>query len=73
MHFLKFIHPTNNSFMSRRSVMFHIKSDDYFGTLATVLSLIRQLPGNSNKYIKALNKLEKDLMFLQGEYKIVKK
>lgn len=32
--------------MSKRSVEFHIKSNDYFGTLATVLSLIRQNLGN---------------------------
>jgi len=28
--------------MNRESLKFHIKSDDYFGTLATVLSLVRQ-------------------------------
>lgn len=56
-----------------KNIKFHIKVGDYFGTLATVLSLIRQLPENSSKYSKSLNKLEKDLMFLQREYKIVKK
>jgi hypothetical protein len=59
--------------MSRKSVKFHIKSDDYFGTVATVLSLIKQTPEYINKHIKSLNKLEKDLMFLQKEYKIIKK
>jgi hypothetical protein len=28
--------------MSQKSSRFHIKSDDYFGTLATALSLVRQ-------------------------------
>jgi len=28
--------------MIRQSLKFHIKLDDYFGTLATVLSLIQQ-------------------------------
>jgi len=59
--------------MSRKSVKFHINSDDYFGTVATVLSLIKQTTEYINKHIKSLNKLEKDLMFLQKEYKIIKK
>lgn len=59
--------------MSQKSIKFHIKSDDYFGTLATVLSLIKQSPENIYKNIKSLNKIEKDLMFLQNEYKIIKK
>jgi hypothetical protein len=50
--------------MSKKSVKFHIKSNDYFGTIATVLSLIKQTPEYINKHIKSLNKLEKDLMFL---------
>jgi hypothetical protein len=28
--------------MSISSVKFHVKSDDYFGTLATILSLVKQ-------------------------------
>ena len=59
--------------MSKKSIQFHIKSNDYFGTLATVLSMIKQTPEHINKHVKSLNKLEKDLMFLQKEYKIVKK
>lgn len=55
---------------------FHIKSNDYFGTLATIISLIRQ---NIEKKegcelnIETLNKVEKDLMFLHNNYKIIKK
>lgn len=59
--------------MSKESLKFHIESNDYFGTLATILSLMKQTPENINKHIKSLNKLEKDLLFLQREYKIVKK
>lgn len=59
--------------MSKKSVKFHIKSGDYFGTLATVLSLIKQTPKYINKHIKSLDRLEKDLIFLQKEYKIFKK
>lgn len=58
--------------MSRKSIKFHIENNDYFGTLATILSLIKQTPKNLKKHIKSLDKLEKDLIFLQKEYKIVK-
>jgi len=65
--------------MSNKSTLFHIKSNDYFGTLATVLSMMRQ---NMESYkdkrcdimnIKILKKIENDLMFLQKNYKIDKK
>lgn len=59
--------------MSQKSIKFHIESDDYFGTLATVLSLIGQTPEHINKHIKTLSRVEKDLIFLQNNYKIVKK
>ena len=59
--------------MSKKSVKFHIKSGDYFGTLATVLSLISQTPEYLDKYTESLNRIEKDLIFLQKEYKIIKK
>ena len=59
--------------MSKKSLEFHIKSDDYFGTLATVLSLIRQNPDDTKQNLKILHNLEKDLMCLQKEYKITKK
>lgn len=60
--------------MSKKSLEFHIKSDDYFGTLATILNLINQNLKNSNfekEYIKVLNKLVEDLVYLQDKYKIV--
>lgn len=59
--------------MSIKTVKFHIKSGDYFGTLATILSLIKQNPQYIFQNTKTLNLLEKDLMFLQKEYKIIKK
>jgi len=60
--------------MSQKSVRFHIKSNDYFGTLATVLSLFRQSEANNIKISSAqvLEKIENDLMFLQKNYKITK-
>lgn len=59
--------------MSKKSVLFHIKSNDYFGTVATVLNLIRQTPYNISKNNLIITKIEKDLMFLQKDYKIIKK
>ncbi|MFA6417080.1 MAG: hypothetical protein WCW61_02705 [Patescibacteria group bacterium] len=62
--------------MSIKSIKFHIESKDYFGTIATILSLVKQ---NINKKelektnINILKNLEKDLIFLQKEFQIVKK
>ena len=65
----------------RQQIQFHIKSDDYFGTLATVLDLIAQtIEQDSQKIIsskkrqaKIINRLKKDLVFLQDNYQIIKK
>jgi len=48
-----------------KSLKFHIKSQDYFGTLATVLSLCRQ----EEKIIP--EHIIDDLMYLQKNFKIV--
>jgi len=58
-----------------KPLKFHIDSNDYFGTLATILSLVRQTIGNKKSIdnnIKTLDNIEKDLMYLQQNYKIVK-
>jgi hypothetical protein len=56
------------------SVKFHVQSDDYFGTLATILSLIKQQIKKDSKpkaaVLKSLHNLEKDLLLLQKEYQI---
>lgn len=61
--------------MNKRNLEFHIKSDDYFGTLATVLDLLRQNlnPFNQKREKKTLEKQVKELMYLQKNYKVVKK
>ena len=56
-------------------VKFHIKSDDYFGTIAAILSLLKQeIKKGGDKdtlaYRTTLNNLEKDLLFLQKNYEI---
>lgn len=48
-----------------KSLKFHIESQDYFGTLATVLSLCRQ----ENQPIP--EHIIDDLIYLQKNYKIV--
>jgi hypothetical protein len=61
--------------MSKKSLEFHIKSDDYFGTLATVLDLVRQNlnPFNQKKEKRTLENVVKDLEYLQKNYQIKKK
>jgi len=57
------------------SVKFHVENNDYFGTIAAVLSLVKQeiKKGNDSNAAtlnKILNTLEKDLMLLQKNYQI---
>ena len=57
------------------SVKFHVASDDYFGTIATVLSLVKQqLKEDSGPRTavlkKTLHNVESDLLFLQKNYQI---
>ena len=65
--------------MHKKQLEKHIEQDNYFGTLATVLNMARQtlekdMRGpKKNWHIKPLQSLEEDLMFLQREYKVIKK
>ncbi|MFA5024562.1 MAG: hypothetical protein WC523_06445 [Patescibacteria group bacterium] len=57
------------------STKFHVKNNDYFGTIATVLSLIKQQikkdgVKNAAALEKTLKNLETDLLFLQKNYQI---
>ena len=57
----------------RRGIEFHIKNDDYFGTLATVLDLHRQMLGKSPREREIASVIENqvnDLMHLQDNYEI---
>lgn len=54
----------------KETVTSHVAADDYFGTLATVLSLWRQNHLNSQADWK---EIETDLVWLQKNYRIVKK
>ncbi|MCK5510943.1 hypothetical protein KAI65_05400 [Candidatus Parcubacteria bacterium] len=53
-----------------QNLKFHIKSEDYFGTLATVLDLFRLDVFDRNKILKGIIK---NLVYLQDNYKIIKK
>jgi hypothetical protein len=57
------------------SVKFHVENDDYFGTMAAVLSLLKQqLKKDSSPktatFNKILKNLENDLLYLQKNYQI---
>ncbi|MCK5510351.1 hypothetical protein KAI65_02295 [Candidatus Parcubacteria bacterium] len=51
----------------KKRLKFHIENNDYFGTLATVLDLIRQSKNN-----EALKNIRDDLVYLQKNYSINK-
>ena len=59
--------------MSKKSLEFHIKSGDYFASLATVLGLTEETILEDKKHKTIFKRLIKDLMYLQKEYKIIKK
>lgn len=57
------------------STRFHVEQDDYFGTIATILSLLKQkLKENPAQltpdFMATLSNLERDLVWLQNNYQI---
>ncbi len=54
----------------RKNLAFHIETDSYFSTLATVIDLLDQ---KANKKNSILKDIKEDLLYLQEFYKIVKK
>ncbi len=62
--------------LNKQALQFHIKSNDYFGTHATVLDLYRQLfdgKGYSSEYSKKLRDIVEELMYLQKNHVIASK
>lgn len=65
----------------KQQIEFHIKSDDYFGSLAAMINLTKQAfekgldktATSKKRQIKILDKLKDDLLFLQKNYQITKK
>lgn len=63
-----------NLLKDESSTKFHVKNNDYFGSLATVISLIKEKNNLSAKeYKEILCNIEKDLIYLQNNYKIYPK
>ncbi len=67
----------NNTLLvkDKKTVDFHIQQNDYFGTLATIISLINQdyILENKKELKKLLTSLIKDLDYLQKNFEIIKK
>ncbi len=69
------ITPTTWLVNDEASVKFHIKNNDYFGTMACVLNLIKQeIKKDSRPEVttleKVLRNIEEELIFLQNNYQI---
>ena len=60
--------------MNETSLQFHIESNDYFGTLATVLDLVSQdlRKKGHHRNAETLLRQRDRLMYLQAEYRIEK-
>ncbi len=58
--------------MDKKSLEFHIKSQDYFGSLSTILNLIKQILDSKENVIIS-DKVIKDLLYLQENCTINKK
>lgn len=61
-----------------RRMRFHVKSGDYFATLATIMMLLADAVASGDAHARArcvatLKELSEDLMYLQREYVIKKK
>lgn len=62
--------------MSKKSLEFHIKSGDYFGTLAAVINLVKQQifkDSSRDKNKKIIENKVAELMYLQNNFDIIKK
>jgi hypothetical protein len=57
--------------MNERSLQFHIQQNDYFGTLATVLDLLRQDLDHRgyNPHAATLSRLRDELAYLQRSHR----
>jgi hypothetical protein len=60
--------------MTEASLQFHIEANDYLGTLATVLDLVRQdlARRKYHRHAETLTRLRDDLVYLQRSHRIEK-
>lgn len=54
-----------------KNLRFHVEAGDYFGTLATILDLLRQGIVKEKDKERVLSDLTADLMYLQHNFTIV--
>ncbi len=69
------INPSFYLIHDKKSVNFHVQKNDYFGTLATIMELMSQdnILDNKKELKKILERLKKDLLYLQENFIINKK
>lgn len=69
------INPSFYLIHDKKSVNFHIQENDYFGTLATIMELMNQdnILDDRKELKKILERLKKDLLYLQENFVIHKK
>jgi hypothetical protein len=60
--------------MKKASLQFHIKANDYFGTVATVLDLVSQdlARRRYHRHADTLSRLRDELVYLQRSHRIEK-
>jgi len=56
-----------------KGLEFHIQQNDYFGTLATVLDLLRQDADLLEIHARTLIRMRDDLVYLQAHYLVIPK
>lgn len=56
-----------------KAIESHVMVDDYFGTLATLLDLLRQSMMKKNEDTRLLKDLTGDLLYLQENFKIIRR
>ena len=67
------IKPIFSILKDEKSTKYHLQKDDYFGTIATILSLIEdsvKKEKNKTLIIKSLKNLQQDLNFIQKNFKV---
>lgn len=57
----------------KQALLFHVQQGDYFGTLATLLDLMRQGIVSKQEIERILEDIVCDLVCLQNHFKIVEK
>jgi hypothetical protein len=60
--------------MDKRSLQFHVESNDLFGTVATVLDSMRQeveKSGFRGRHSQLLRRVRDTLVYLQEHYRVV--